>query len=407
MKLDAFYVRRMWSFSRALDLALVDEEIERGFQVAVGQRHGERVAYIALSLAREMRLAHKDLLQITVAGLLHDIGAIANFRKCHGDPKILLEHCLAGAEMIRDFPEGEILSTVIRYHHECPDPNFGILKVDPALVPLLARIISLADKLDIHLPRHLLSHAQRDELLSWITQFNGTLFFPEVVEALKRLAHREAFWLNLEQPDLPEVVLSMLYERWEFEATVELEQGFTDILAEIFAGLVDQKSNFTARHSHSVAENAERLAWGLGWGSEKRHEIFVAGLLHDLGKLGMPNEILDKPGKLAQNEIEVIRTHTYYTHRLLTEAGFPKRVVGWAAYHHERLDGQGYPFGLSGEELDTGARLMAIADIFAALTEERPYRKALSAEESINIIKKSGGSALDPVLIALAQRVLL
>ncbi len=407
MELDAFYLRRMWSFSRALDLALVDEEIERGFQVAVGQRHGERVAYIALSLAIEMTLDHKELLQVTVAGLLHDIGAIANFRKCHGDPKIVLEHCLAGAKMIRDFPEGEILSTVIRYHHECPEQDLGILKMEPDLVPLLARIISLADKLDFHLPRHLPSHAQRDELLRWLTQFSGALFFPEVVEAFKRLAHREAFWLNLEQPDLAEIVLSMLYERWEFESPIELERGFTDILAETFAELVDQKSNFTARHSHSVADNVERLAWGLSWSSEKRREIYIAGLLHDLGKLGMPNKILDKPGKLAQNELEVIRRHTYYTHRLLTEAGFPKRVVGWAAYHHERLDGKGYPFGLAGEELDTGARLMSIADIFAALTEERPYRKGLSSEESINIIKKSGGGGLDPVLIALAQRVLI
>jgi len=103
---DAFYIRRMWSFSRALDLGLVDEEIERGLQLALGQRHGERVAYIAMRLGRWLGLDKKELVQVTIAGLLHDIGALGCFREYHGDPRILEKHCLGSASG-RAFPVGE------------------------------------------------------------------------------------------------------------------------------------------------------------------------------------------------------------------------------------------------------------------------------------------------------------
>ena len=404
---DAFYIRRMWSFSRALDLGLVDEEIERGMQVSLGERHGERVAYIAMRLGRALELSKEELVQVTVAGLLHDIGAIGCFRAYNGDPRILEKHSLAGAELIKHFPLGEVLAPAIMYHHETPDLEFSALRAPAAEVPLIARILSLADQLDLRLKRRLSSRQERDDISEWITLETGTLFYPEVATAFKRVAQKEAFWLDIEQADLLQIALGLLFGQWQLPATRELEPGFTDDLAATFADLIDQKSKFTARHSRSVAEIVERLARGLGWEEDRRHEIYVAGLLHDLGKLAIPKKILDKPGMLEPFEVEQIRTHTYYTHRLLTEAGFPTRMVEWAAHHHERLDGKGYPFALAEKEIDVGARLMTIADIFAALTEDRPYRLAMSPSEAMELIQRGAGTMVDSDLVDLARRVLV
>lgn len=403
---DAFYIRRMWSFSRALDLGLVDEEIERGLQGALGQRHGERVAYIAMRIGRSLELSKTDLVHLTVAGLLHDIGALGCFRAYNGNSRILKEHCLSGAAIVERFPAGEIIAPAIKYHHETPDPLHSALRAPAEEVPLMARILSLADQVDLHMKRKVLKYQERNQILKWVNQETGILFYPEVAAAFAQITHKEAFWLDLDQQDLLQIALELLCGQWLLPAMRELELGFTDDLAATFADLIDQKSKFTARHSQTVAEVVQRLARGLGWKEDRLHEIYVAGLLHDLGKLSIPKSILDKPGSLTPEEVEKIRTHTYYTHRLLTEAGFPTRIVEWAAHHHERLDGKGYPFALAEKDLDEGARLMTIADIFAALTEDRPYRKAMSSGEALALIQRGAGTMVDSNLVNLAKKVL-
>ncbi|MCB8815761.1 HD-GYP domain-containing protein [Desulfosporosinus shakirovi] len=404
---DAFYIRQMWSFSRALDLALVDEEVERGLQISLGERHGERVAYIAMRVGRILGLNKESLVHVTVAGLLHDIGAVGYMgEEYNGDQHIFERHCLTGASIVERFPAGRILAQAIKYHHETPDPLYCALRAPVEDVTLMARILSLADRVDLRLKRRLSSRRERDGIIEWVTKETGILFYPEVADAFKQVAQKEAFWLDIEQPDLLQIALGLLYGQWQMPATRELEIGFTDDLAATFADLIDQKSKFTARHSRSVAETVKRLARGKGWGDDGLHEIYVAGLLHDLGKLSIPRKILDKPGPLDPAEFEIIRTHTYYTHRLLSEAGFPTRMVEWAAHHHECLDGKGYPFALGEKDLDEGARLMAIADIFAALTEDRPYRLAMSSGEALALIERGAGTKLDKSLFDLAKRVL-
>ena len=404
---DAFYIRRMWSFSQALDLGLVDDEVEKGLQITLGQRHGERVAYIAMRLGRCLGFSKKDLVNVTVAGLLHDIGILGCFREYHGDLRIMKKHCLEGALAVRRFPSGAFLASAIKYHHETPDPAYSVLRASYEEVPLTARILSLADHVDVRLQRRRQSRHERDAILKWIDEETGTLFYPEVAAAFTYVAQKEAFWLDIEQAQLLQIALGLLCGQWHLPATRELEFGFTDDLAATFADLIDQKSRFTARHSRSVAEKVERMARGLGWEENRVHEIYVSGLLHDLGKLSIPKKILDKSGPLDPSEIDIIRTHPYYTHCLLTEAGFPTRMVEWAAHHHERLDGKGYPFALVGKEIDEGARLMTIVDIFAALTEDRPYRLAMTPVEALGMMQQSTGTAVDVNLVDLAKRVLL
>ena len=404
---DASSIRRMWSFSKALDLALVDEEIEKGLQQPFGHQHGERVAYIALALGKGLGFPKEELTSLMIAGLLHDIGAVGGFRQYHGDYRLMREHCLVGSAIVRRFPDGENLSRVIQYHHETPDLSHSALRTDPEEVPLMSRILALADKIDVHLSRHTMNRAEKENLIQWVKEHEGKLFFPEVIPPLLELARKEAFWIDLEQPDLMQIAFVLLGEPEYPPVPTVWDQQVTQDLAGIFADLIDQKSAFTARHSRAVADTAEKLARTFGWEEKRLNDIRVAGLLHDLGKLSIPKRILDKPGQLDVEEVDVIRTHTYYTYRLLREAGFPQHVVNWAAYHHERLDGTGYPFALKAAALDTGARLMTIADIYAALTEDRPYRKALTPGEALAILEKGVGKQVDPELIIVARKALI
>lgn len=407
MRTTPFYIRRLWSFSKALDLALVDEEIERGFQTALGERHGERVAYISVSLGSQMGLPREELSLLMAAGLLHDIGAVGGFRRYHGDHRLQVEHCLVGAKIIERFPSGDKLAPILKYHHEAPEPNRGALGISQEEIPLLARIVSLADKVDVFLLRRHYPREERDKFNKWLDENSGELIFSELVPFLQSLTQKESFWLDLEQPDLLQICLHKLFNKWELPINGSLETGFDDYLAKTFADLIDQKSAFTFRHSASVAETVELLAHSVGWDDYLCHEIKVAGQLHDLGKLAVPKKILDKPGPLDAAEIDVIRKHTYFTYHLLTEAGFPENIVQWAAYHHERLDGKGYPFAIGEKELSIGSRLMTIADMFAALTEERPYRAAMSAGQALEIIRRGTGTSVDEELLKVAERALL
>ncbi|HHY26044.1 MAG TPA: HD domain-containing protein [Desulfitobacterium dehalogenans] len=406
MRSEALYIRRMWNFSKALDLALIDEEVEKGLNIPIGLRHGERVGYISLKIGIALGLSHKELIQLLIAGLMHDIGAVGGFHKFHGTPFWVREHTLLGAEIVHRFPDGDILSEIVRHHHEAPHSNYGVLKTEPSQVSINSKIISLADKVDVKLSRKVLNREEREKLVHWVKEYEGKLFYSEVIPAFLEVAATEAFWLDLEHQDLLQVSLDLLFDEWDVWSTPKVCNQDTRVLASTFADLIDQKSSFTARHSRSVADTAKKLAEGLGWEKKALKEIWIAGMVHDLGKLAIPKKVLDKPGPLDSHEIELVRTHTYHTYHLLAGAGFPHHVTQWAAYHHERLDGKGYPFGIGADKLDTGARLMTIADMFTALTEDRPYRKALSPGEALAIIERGSGTAVDPVLVEHAREML-
>ena len=400
-------VRQMWSFSQALDLALVDEEVRKGFSLEVGYQHGERVGYISVRLGEVLGLKGSDLFLLLLAGLLHDIGALGGFALAHGQSRLMEVHSQIGAEILKDFPGGDKLAAAILDHHKIP-----AIKAD---VPLMAKIISLADKLDLYMPRKKTTYKERTEILNYVRANSGKEFYPEVVQALEKVAGEEAFWLYLSELDLLNPTLDFLFFSKTEQDCVDYDgicdvirsREFIENLGDIFAFLIDQKSEFTGKHSRRVAENAYKLAGHLGWPEKDQRDIMLAGLLHDLGKLAVPQKILDKPGVLHSGEIEIIRSHTYYTYNLLSAAGFDRNIIEWASYHHERLDGKGYPFRLAADLLSTGSRIMTIADMYAALTEDRPYRSGLPADKALEIIADGKGRSVDSELVDLARQVFL
>jgi HD-GYP domain-containing protein (c-di-GMP phosphodiesterase class II) len=173
------------------------------------------------------------------------------------------------------------------------------------------------------------------------------------------------------------------------------DQDYLDRVAKGFAMVVDSKSPFTAGHSERVAVFADLIAEKMGYEPSRRRWLRRAGLLHDLGKLAISNQILDKPSRLTEAEYAVVRTHPRISGEIL--AGIPafKDIVPMAAGHHERLDGKGYPFGLSGEQISLDTRIITMADVFDSLSADRPYRKAMPIEQVLQIISKDLGKAFD------------
>jgi len=229
----------------------------------------------------------------------------------------------------------------------------------------------------------------------------GTMFDPDLVDVFLQAAKKESLWLDLTS----ELIDAHLSRRLR---TCPVVTGQDEIIgiSRIFAEIIDCKNPFTYRHSRLVAEVATFLARRAGFDLTQQKNMYVAGLLHDLGKLSVPEEILEKPAGLSKQEFNIIKRHTYITHQILGLIDGFEEINEWASYHHEKLNGQGYPFRIQGEELSTGSRIMAVADIFSALVEDRPYRKGMPRYKVEKILGDmvNGGSIDGDVVQLLINR---
>ncbi|MPN10124.1 3'3'-cGAMP-specific phosphodiesterase 1 [bioreactor metagenome] len=210
----------------------------------------------------------------------------------------------------------------------------------------------------------------------------GGLFMPELVETLLSISGHEYVWLDLVYDDILAVMPKNIHA-----LDVELSLDEMVVLTEVFAHIIDFRSPFTARHSVGVAAVAAKLAELMGFSANECKMMLAAGHLHDLGKLAVPNEILEKADKLNPEEFNQMRSHTYFTYRTLQMIKGFETINIWASLHHERLNGKGYPFHLSGESIPLGSRVMAVADVFTAITEDRPYRKGMEEDAVLRVIR--------------------
>ena len=215
----------------------------------------------------------------------------------------------------------------------------------------------------------------------------GTWFDPALVDAVADFEHDRAFWASLHEPDVNALEPADRVQR--------ADDARLDRVAEAFASIVDAKSPFTASHSAGVALIAEAVATTMGVDAGTCRLLRRAGLLHDVGKLGVSNRILDKPGKLDDEEWAAMRRHPELSRVILASVPALADVARLAGTHHERLDGSGYPDGLTAAELDLADRILQVADVAEALSAERPYRAALGVDEVLSIMGRDAGPKLD------------
>lgn len=326
------------------------------------------------------------------------LGALLNIVR--NGPQIAREltqtRCQRGADIARQlrFPE-----PVSRGIHSLDEHWNGQGKPEGlagTAIPLYARIALLAQVVDVFRtadgPKAALAEARAR---------SGSWFDPELVAALERVAQRPGFWSVLDAPSLDRELHAL--EPRQFR--IQLDDDYLDDIAAAFGQVVDAKSPFTSGHSERVARYADRIASRLGMAPARRRWLRRAALLHDVGKLGVSNAVLDKPGKLDADEWNAVRLHARYTQEILGRIDAFAELAQVAAAHHERLDGAGYPNRIAGAAISLETRIITTADIFDAISAQRPYRDAVPVDKTLEIMAETVGSALDPLCFDALRQV--
>lgn len=348
--------------------------------------HHRRVGALAAALGAALGLPGADRTDLLAAGLLHDVGAFS--LRCRIDTLEFetknTEHAETGFRLLRTSPLLSRAARIVRFHHAAWQA-FENLREDPEIL-FLANVLNLADRVDVSVRHDQDILEQVSPVYERIKALTGKAFAPEAVDGFLKLAPREEFWRALEDPaaGLAILVPDGFAER-------ELDDPSLMDFSRCFSQIIDFRSRFTATHSRGVAATAAALAGLLDLPRGMTERLVLAGNLHDLGKLAVPSEILEKPAALDPGEFEIMRRHALVSSEVLGAVAGLEDVARWAGRHHERLDGRGYPQGLAGETLTRGCRILAVADVFTAVSEDRPYRPGMSETQVRTVLSRDAG----------------
>lgn len=372
--------------SFALDFVEIDV-------VGAKTNHSKRVAYTSHRIGEAMGLSKQQLNDIISLSVLHDNG-ISEYRlheiikqKDLSALEDVEEHCTIGEKNVIKYPFFKNERGVIKYHHENYDGSgFFHLKGDE--IPLLSQIIGFSDYIDNNYKLDNLYGDYKKEFIKDLSKVIGIKFSKDISDIFFEIISKANYRLDVKD----DYIRPALREK--------LQHNYTDLsldevrnITSVFSNIIDTKSKFTRTHSKGLAEKAAAMAEFYNYSIDEKTKLVIAADLHDIGKLAIPNAILDAPRKLTSEEFALIESHTYYTRVALSKIHGFEDITEWAANHHEKLNGKGYPYGKTAEELDFNSRLMGCLDIYQALTEDRPYRKGLSHDKTIGIMREmvSGG----------------
>ena len=377
------------AFSFALDC--VEAEL-----IHVTSNHGKRVAYMSVCMAEKMGVSDDALRDLAACALLHDnaltqyineefysdISNIDTLKVSSDDitPRQLGMHCIYGEKNLEKYPFKTGVKDVIVYHHEEADGS-GPFEKKWTEVPLFARIIHFSDMLDAFCKAQKFDEDVFNKAVHFIEKNKDKRFDSEVTKMFFDAFDKDEF-SRLGDEHIEEYF-------WE---KVPCEKSFYSFnvlkdLADLFAKIIDYKSEFTSRHSLGVARTASKISEIMGYDKVICDKMYLAGTLHDVGKIAIGNEILEKPARLTDEEFAKMKNHAGYTYMILSKVDGFEEIRDIAAFHHERLDGSGYPFGKMADELTTLQRIMACADIYQALTEKRPYKDGMNHDKACEILK--------------------
>ena len=333
------------------------------------------------------------------AGLAERVRAIVNILKNGGKiSRDLIEtRCHRGAQIAAKMRFTPAVQAGILSLDEHWDGSGKPSGISARAIPRAANIALLAQVADVFT-----NTADPSAALREVTARAGTWFDPELVRAFQTISADPAFWHTLAAPDLETQVFALP----PGARSAPVDEGWLDDIAEAFADVVDAKSPFTADHSRRVTLYTDMIAEQLGFTPGHRRWLRRAALLHDLGKLSVSNAILDKPAKLDAEEWAKVRAHSWHSERILERIAAFRDIAPIAGAHHERLDGKGYPYGLTAEKLSLEVRILSVADVFDALSAERPYRAALPIARVFEIMQSDVGTALDGDCVAALQLAL-
>ena len=358
--------------------------------------HTVRTCMIGMRIAHTLGLSDEECAALYDAVLLKDVGSSSNSAYVNAifdDDDWLTKMKLVRARSDRGskvalrlgFPRAT--AHAIRSLDEqwdgsgLPDGKRG------AEIPLLSRIANLAQTIEACRSQQGAAYA-----LGVARSRRGRWFEPRLVDIVSTWENDVEWWSKLESPDVTAEVLALK----PFNHMRLVDERGVDEVARAFADIIDAKSPFTYQHSTRVSDYACGIAERVGLSVEEIRRLRRAGWLHDIGKLGISSQLLDKTGPLTRVERKEMKRHPLHTWDILSRVGAFADFARMAAQHHEKLDGSGYPWGMKADELDTSTRILCVADVFEALTSARPYRSALAPSVAMSIIRRDSGVRLCP-----------
>lgn len=381
MKID--FNGLLYALSYALDCV-------EGELLGVSTGHAKRVAYMSVRMAEALGMHRQELSDLAACAVLHDNALtqyiaeeynhpVSEKEACAITPGQLGIHCTLGEKNIREFPFHTDVTGAILYHHENADGSGPFHKKTGQVHPF-AEIIHLCDLLDsaVHMGQNTADLYTRTE--RYLKQNENSLFNPLYIRIFLTAFQQEEC-MQIGSGRIDELLWQHVPEGMTFYTYGQLKA-----VMDIFAVITDYKSTFTGLHSLGVAKKVQRLAQYRGMDEDTVQQLYLAGALHDIGKMAVHNDILEKPDRLTGNEYLNMKNHALYSYQILSQIKGFEEIAHWAALHHEKLDGSGYPFGKTAEELDEKDRMMACIDIYQALIEPRPYKAGMPHEEALAIL---------------------
>lgn len=351
--------------------------------------HGDRVAYMFLKTAQYRGIKDVSYLRnMVIACIAHDIGAyktekfisLLNF-----DVTKTEEHCIYGYLFMKYFSPLKEFAEVLLYHHSF----YNEMEKHDSKYFLDGVLIHLMDRIDIFA----LGHTD-EEVIKQITLSKGKNFNPIDVDDFVKANEKYKILDHIRDG-------SFVKEMNEFFADDEIGKDLLYPIVDMLAYEIDFKSEQTVIHTITTSLFAEILAYKLGFGEEEIKTVGYAARIHDLGKIKVPTEILEKPAKLTPEEYKEIQKHVEFTYEIVNNL-FPEDIVSIAVRHHERLDGSGYPYGLKKEDQSTADRVVQVADVVSALVYRRSYKNALPKEQVCCILsEQSENGKLDKTIVDL------
>ena len=358
-----------------------DMEVKRGVKTVDWTSLPSAALYTA-------RVASPDGSLLDKAGRIYEFAV----RGRKASRELIQIRCERGAEITRLMGFPEETAQAIRSLDEHWDGRGHPDGLKGEEIPLLARVCGLAQTVEVFFNAHGPAGAEEVAAVR-----SGRWFDPALVEVLLAEAREEGLWGYLQDAGREVARLEPA------DRTLVATPDRVDLVARAFGEIIDAKSPFTYRHSEGVARVAVAMGERGGFGPDATRDLMRAALLHDIGKLGISNRILDKPGGLTDAEYAKIKEHPRLTYEILSRVGPFRPIAQTAANHHEKLDGSGYHRGIGAEDLDLPSRILTVADIYDALSADRPYHQALPQEKVLDILREEAGPRLDPECVATLE----
>jgi HD-GYP domain-containing protein (c-di-GMP phosphodiesterase class II) len=347
-------------------------------------KHAAKTVDGSLPQALRFVLAHTGL----KAGLAERFRTLIQLFLASGEitRELVDTRCNRGAEIARKMRFSEAVAQGIQNLDEHWDGGGLPLGLRGEDIPLYSRIALLAQVADVF------QTTDSTEAARLAVQSRaGTWLDPQLVEVFHQVSENADFWKTLRSDDLQIAIFALEPAR----KSQLVDEDYLDDIAAAFAQIVDSKSPYTSGHSARVTIFTDLIAEEMAFSPERRRFLKRAALLHDIGKLGVSNSILDKAGKLDPDEWAAIKLHPLHTETILSRIAAFRDLARIAGAHHERLDGKGYPHGLKGNEITLETRIITTADIFDALTADRPYRPAMPISQALSVMTDMVGTAID------------